>query len=79
VPTEKPDLINHPAHYGGDSVHETIKCMEAHGLDRDFCLGNSFKYLTRAGKKSPELLSDLKKAAWYLARKIAKLEKENAE
>lgn len=35
------------------------------------------KYISRAGKKSAEEeLTDLKKAAWYLARHIAKLAKQ---
>jgi hypothetical protein len=43
--------------------------------DLDFCLGNTVKYISRAGKKSPEKeLEDLKKALWYLQHKINKLE-----
>jgi len=67
--------VDHPPHYGGeDNVYEAIKVIEAWGLD--FCLGNTLKYLCRAGKKSPDTLEDLKKAAWYLARRIQQLEKE---
>lgn len=71
------DAVNHPAHYGGENnPYEAIKVIEAWGLD--FCLGNTVKYISRAGKKSdPTLgdpaLQDLKKAAWYLDRKIKQL------
>lgn len=68
--TEK---INHPQHYGGDVVYECIKVIEAWGLDKDFLIGNCIKYLSRAGKKG-DLLEDLKKAKWYLDRKIKNLE-----
>lgn len=63
--------IDHPPHYGGkDNPYEAIKVIEAWGLG--FNLGNTVKYLARAGRKSPEsLLQDLEKARWYLAREIA--------
>lgn len=38
-----------------------------------FCLGNVVKYLWRADEKGSDL-QDLKKAAWYLAREIARRE-----
>jgi hypothetical protein len=72
------DAINHPAHYGGDTVYEAIKVVEAWGLG--FCLGNAVKYICRAGKKAPHdavkdlaTIEDLKKAAWYLNREIERL------
>jgi hypothetical protein len=44
--------------------------------DLDFHLGNTVKYISRAGKKNPEKeLEDLKKASWYLQRKIDNLQK----
>ncbi len=69
-----PEKINHPAHYGGgDNPYEAIKVIEAWGLDKDFCLGSVLKYLCRAGRKpDAALLDDLKKAAWYLNRRIEK-------
>jgi hypothetical protein len=70
----KTDAINHPQHYGGDTPYEAIKVIEAWGLG--FCLGNVVKYISRAGKKTPDLLVDLKKSAWYLNREIERLEKE---
>lgn len=68
------DIINNPKHYGGnDNKYEVIKVIEAWGLD--FHLGNVAKYIGRAGKKDNKI-KDLKKAAYYLNRKIELLEKE---
>ena len=68
------EAVNHPAHYGGeDNPYEAIKVIEAWGLD--FPLGNAVKYISRAGKKGKDKeLEDLKKAAWYVARRIEQLE-----
>lgn len=70
--TEK---VNHPSHYGGDeNPFEAIKVIENWNLD--FHLGNVLKYVSRAGKKNKDTeLQDLKKALWYLKRKIENLEK----
>lgn len=72
------EAINHPAHYGGaDNLYEAIKVIEAWELG--FHLGNTVKYISRAGLKPGEPpLKDLKKARWYLDRKIALLEKREA-
>jgi len=41
----------------------------------DFSLGNTIKYISRAGKKDKaKEIEDLKKALWYLDRKIKTLE-----
>ncbi len=66
------DNINHPQHYGGaDNPYEAIKVIEAWGLG--FALGNTVKYISRAGKKDPsKTLEDLEKALWYLKREIEK-------
>jgi hypothetical protein len=69
----KAEAVNHPSHYGGDTTYETIKVIEAWGLN--FNLGNSVKYISRAGKKG-DTLEDLKKARFYLEREIQKLERE---
>jgi len=70
------DVVNHPNHYGGaDNTYEAIKVIEAWGLG--FCLGNTVKYISRAGKKD-DIVQDLKKARWYLDREITNLEKRNA-
>lgn len=75
------DAVHHPTHYGGDTVYEAIKVIEAWQLG--FNLGNTVKYIARAGKKpDPNLtlagrhpaLGDLRKAAWYLSREIEWLE-----
>jgi hypothetical protein len=65
----KPEAVNHPDHYGGDTPYEAIKVIEAWGLG--FCLGNTVKYISRAGKKDPgKEIEDLEKACWYLQRRI---------
>lgn len=71
------DNVNHPAHYGGaDNPYEAIKVIEAWGLN--FNLGNSAKYISRAGKKGSRL-EDLKKAAWYLQREIENLQRQQQQ
>ena len=67
------DQVNHPQHYGGaDNPYEAIKVIEA--WDLDFCLGNTVKYISRAGKKETDkTVQDLEKAKWYLERKISQL------
>lgn len=64
------EQVNHPQHYGGgDNPYEVIKIIE--NLDMDFLLGNTFKYIARAGKKDTDKeIQDLEKALWYLKRKI---------
>lgn len=74
--TQSHEYVNHPSHYGGgNNPYEVIKVIEA--LDMDFHLGNTFKYIARAGKKvSDKEIQDLKKALWYLERKIELLESQ---
>jgi len=68
------EMVNHPVHYGGESnTYEAIKVIDAWELG--FSLGNTVKYISRAGKKNKEKeLEDLKKALWYLQHHIQKLE-----
>lgn len=67
----KREFVNHPEHYGGeDNPYEAIKVIEAWNLD--FHLGNTVKYISRAGKKE-YMIQDLEKAKWYLERKIENL------
>lgn len=66
------EAVNHPPHYGGDTTYEAIKVIEAWELD--FHLGNTVKYISRAGKKG-DVKQDLEKAMWYLKRKLQSLEK----
>ncbi len=64
------EQVNHPNHYGGgDNPYEAIKVIEAWELN--FCLGNTIKYISRAGKKGSQT-QDLRKAKWYLDREISK-------
>lgn len=73
---EAREAVNHPSHYGGaDNLYEAIKVIEA--WDLGFCLGNTVKYISRAGKKyGAEELVDLRKARWYLDREITRREAE---
>jgi hypothetical protein len=68
--------INHPSHYGGrDDPFEAIKVIEA--WDLGFNLGNTIKYIRRAGHKaSSPTVKDLEKAAWYLWREIENLKRQ---
>jgi hypothetical protein len=70
------DPIN-PSHYQvAGPIYESIKIIEAWKLD--FKIGNCVKYLLRAPHKENEL-QDLKKARWYLERRIAELEASRVE
>jgi hypothetical protein len=60
-------VVNHPDHYGGDTIYEAIKVIEAWGLG--FHLGNVVKYISRADRKG-NAVEDLAKARWYLDREI---------
>ena len=73
------EMVNHPNHYGGaENVYEAIKVIE--NWDLDFHLGNTVKYISRAGKKGTDKeLQDLKKALWYLERRIQNLENNISE
>jgi hypothetical protein len=66
-----PDMVNHPPHYARGDHYEPIKVIEAWELG--FHLGNCVKYIARYKKKGTPL-QDLKKARWYLDRKIARME-----
>lgn len=69
--------VQHPIYYGGaDDPYEAIKVIEAWNLG--FHLGNTVKYISRAGKKDGNSATqDLKKALFYLNREIELLEKQN--
>ena len=73
------DLVNSPKHYGGkDNPYESIKVIRAWQLG--FSLGNTLKYICRAGKKNPKTkVQDLEKARWYLDEEIAHLKKESSK
>jgi hypothetical protein len=66
----KKEQVNHPSHYGGkDNVYEAIKVI--HAWDLGFDLGNTVKYISRAGKKDANKeIEDLEKAEFYLKARI---------
>jgi hypothetical protein len=67
------ELIDHPPHYGGDTVYEHIKVVDAWGLN--YRLGIATKHICRAGKKpGASALEDLQKARWYIDSEIKRLE-----
>ena len=75
-----PDRVNHPSHYA-DSRIEVIDYIEDKNLG--FCLGNAVKYISRAGKKQDadldqkaKTIEDIKKAIWYLERRIQEIDQE---
>ncbi len=71
------DPVSHPAHYTTGKI-ECIEYIEDKGLG--FHLGNAVKYITRAGKKSPDKkIEDLRKAMWYIDRYIQIEEKRERE
>lgn len=77
------DAVNHPLHYA-DSKIEVIEYIEDKNLG--FCLGNAVKYISRAGKKvdngmdaASKEIEDLKKAAWYINRRIIELQNMNLD
>ena len=59
-----------PGHYQGDYVMRVIEDFKL-----DFLSGTIVKYLLRAGNKPGDSeVQDLKKALWYLQRKIKNAE-----
>ena len=69
------DNVNHPSHYNFGSI-EVIDAIESWQLG--FHEGNVVKYVARAKHKSSEL-EDLRKAAWYLDRRIEQLVKDKGD
>lgn len=65
------DAVNHPPHYA-ELQPEPIDVIE--GWRLPFHLGNTIKYISRAGRKTADALTDLKKSRWYLDRYIEQLE-----
>ena len=68
------DPVEHPSHYTFGTI-EVITVIEDWKLD--FHEGNCIKYIARAKHKGNEL-ENLKKAQWYLNRKIKDIELEIA-
>lgn len=65
------EMINHPSHYN-KGKYEAIEVIEDWQLN--FNLGNTVKYIARAGHKD-NIIQDLKKSLWYLDREIKRLDK----
>lgn len=66
---KKKEAVNHPQHYGGDTIYETIKVQEAKLTHDEFVGAMKFqvaKYLDRSGKKAAAILEDWRKAQFYL-------------
>lgn len=58
------DPVNHPDHYTGS--YECWDFIADMGLN--FLEANAVKYLTRAGKKTPDPTQDIEKAKAYLRK-----------
>ena len=66
------DSVNHPSHY--ESVVKGIECIDV-TEQFNFNRGNAIKYISRAGKKDKaKEIEDLRKADWYINRRIQELE-----
>ena len=71
-----PEEIDHPAHYAEGRKYEPKDVIRDWGLN--FFLGNTVKYISRAGRKGTEsTLKDLRKARWYLDDEITALEADD--
>ena len=69
------EMIDHPKHYNMGR-YEAIDVID--DWDLGFNLGNTIKYISRAGHKDKDKTAeDLKKALWYLIREINKIEGNN--
>lgn len=67
--TNTKETVNHPNHY--NSHPSGIECIQI-TEHFNFNIGNSIKYLWRAGLKN-SALEDLKKASWYITREIKRI------
>ena len=70
VEEDKKEMVDHPKHYNMGK-YEAIEVIEDWGLG--FNLGNTVKYISRAGHKD-DIVQDLKKSLWYIDREIQRLE-----
>ena len=69
------DRVNHPAHYNAHpSGVECITVVEHMGFNLD----NAVKYIWRADEKG-QAIEDLRKAAWYVQREIARRLREDEQ
>lgn len=74
------DPVNHPSYYADGNI-EVIDYIEDKNLD--YHLGTAIKYISRAGKKREQGMTDkekeiqdLQKAVWFINRKIKQLQKD---
>lgn len=63
--------VEHPAHYAEGRKYEPIDVINDWGLN--FNLGNTIKYISRAGRKN-NIIEDLKKAKYYLDYEIERVD-----
>ena len=74
IDKEKPfDEVENPSHYTEGRNYEPVEVIEDWRLD--YHLGNALKYISRAGRKG-SFIEDLKKAIYYLERRITKEQNE---
>lgn len=76
------DSVNHPSHYTSDP--SGVECIQI-TRHRNFNVGNSIKYLWRAGLKDEpgrdareKQIEDLRKAVWYIEDEIKLLERKGS-
>ena len=67
------DVVNKPAHYAEGRKYEPIDVINDWELS--FNLGNTVKYISRAGRKD-NAIQDLEKAKFYLEYEIKRLKSE---
>lgn len=68
--------VTHPSHYNTGKI-EVLEFLEDQKLD--YHLGNTVKYICRAGRKDPnKTIEDLEKGMFYLKRKLELLRAEAA-
>lgn len=77
------DAVHHPSHYtsGKYEVIDIIEDQLGYEGLRGFCLGNTLKYICRAGKKGgkQKTMEDLEKAEWYLHHFIERMKEYKAD
>ena len=66
-------MVNHPSHYADGRKYEPIDVI--HDWELNFNLGNTVKYISRAGRKD-DIVQDLEKAKFYLDAEIEYIKKE---
>lgn len=65
--------VEHPSHYAEGRKYEPIDVINDWELN--FNLGNTIKYISRAGRKD-NAVEDLKKAKYYLDYEIKRVDVE---